>query len=106
MTDFPLSRALLEAILADRLSDRFVCELVWWRLGYQPPQGGATDAPPASLAPWRPGPETPAAWAEAFPRAPQLIAERPASVRLTRSIPAEPQAVAQEPAGLRRLPDR
>ena len=38
MTHFPLSRALLEAILADRLSDRFVCELVWWRLGYRPPQ--------------------------------------------------------------------
>jgi hypothetical protein len=87
MTDFPLSRALLEAILADRLSDRFVCELVWRRLGYQPLQGGATDAPPAS-GPWRPGPETPADWAEAFPEAPQLIADRRSSVRLTRSIPA------------------
>jgi hypothetical protein len=87
MTDLPLSRALLEAILADRLSDRFVCELVWWRLGYRPTQGDEPDSP-ASEHPWRPGPETPADWAEAFPEAPQLIAERRPSVRLTRSIPA------------------
>ncbi|WP_259739284.1 DUF1823 family protein [Synechococcus sp. CS-205] len=76
---YPLSRPLLMMILEDRLSDRFVCELIWRRLGYAP------DGPLL----WQAGPTTPAAWAEAFPRAPQLIAERPASVRLTRSIPAE-----------------
>ncbi|KEF41142.1 MAG: hypothetical protein ER33_12980 [Cyanobium sp. CACIAM 14] len=76
----PLSRALLEAILADRTSDRFVCRLVWERLGYRPAAGG-----PA----WEAGPDTPAAWADAFPQAPELIAERPASVRLTRSIRPE-----------------
>ena len=38
-------------------------------------------------AAWSAGPQTPQDWAEAFPLAPQLIAERPASVRLTRSIP-------------------
>ena len=32
---FPLSRALLDAVLADRTSDRFVCELIWPRLGYE-----------------------------------------------------------------------
>lgn len=88
----PLSRALLEAVLADRVSDRFVCELVWWRLGYRPPQEQQTDgeswAAPGESAPWRPGPQTTADWAEAFPEAPQLIVERRASVRLTRSIPA------------------
>ena len=75
---FPLSRPLLEAVLADRTSDRFVCRLVWERLGYRPDTEGAS---------WPAGPDTPAAWAEAFPMAPQLIAERQASVRLTRSIP-------------------
>ena len=75
----PLSRALLVMILEDRLSDRLVCELIWQRLGYEL-QVDRT---------WRAGPTTPSAWAEAFPRAPELIAERPASVRLTRSIPAE-----------------
>jgi hypothetical protein len=85
-TPFPLSRALLEAILADRTSDRFVCRLVWERLGYRPEVEGA--APDADGL-WRAGPLTPPSWAEAFPLAPQLIAERPASVRLTRSIPPE-----------------
>lgn len=75
---YPLSRALLEVVLADRLSDRFVCELVWSRLGYEP-EGEEAGR-------WRAGPATPADWAEAFPIAPELIAERPPSVRLTRSI--------------------
>jgi len=82
---FPLSRALLEAVLQDRTSDRFVCELVWRRLGYRPageaPEGGTTP-------PWQAGPDTPSPWAEAFPEAPEVISERPASVALTRSVPA------------------
>ena len=82
MTLIPLSRPLLDAILADQLSDRFVCELVWTRLGYQPLPGA-----PSPSAPWRPGPGTPADWAQGFPEAPQLIAERRPSVQLTRSIP-------------------
>jgi len=82
---FPLSRALLEAVLADRLSDRFVCELIWPRLGYQPQTAPAAGRPGS----WSAGPATPTDWAEAFPEAPELIATRPASVRLTRSIPAE-----------------
>lgn len=82
---FPLSRALLEAVLEDRLSDRFVCELVWLRLGYRP---AAELSAGASADPWLAGPATPVAWAEAFPQAPEVIAERPASVALTRSIQA------------------
>jgi len=73
---YPLSRALLEAVLADRTSDRFVCELIWPRLGYAPDAAGR----------WGAGPSTAAAWREAFPLEPQFIAERPASVALTRSI--------------------
>jgi hypothetical protein len=93
-TPFPLSRALLEAVLADRTSDRFVCRLVWERLGYRPeagpPEPAATPEAETNVEPlWRAGPDTPPAWAEAFPRAPELIAERPASVRLTRSIPSQ-----------------
>ena len=76
-----LNRALLMAILEDRLSDRFVASLVWERLEYLPPENG--------VGPWLAGPATPAAWREAFPAAPQVIASRPASVRLTRSIPKE-----------------
>jgi len=86
---YPLSRALLEAVLADRTSDRFVCELVWWRLGYRCAEDGL----------WGAGPATPADWAEAFPQEPQLIAERPPSVRLTRSIPAPFKQLLKEQLG-------
>ena len=81
----PLSRALLEAVLADRTSDRFVCELIWPRLGYGP-DGAA-------------GPHTPPAWRQAFPTAPQLIAERPASVALTRSIAKEHKQLLKQQLG-------
>ncbi|MCP9785881.1 DUF1823 family protein [Cyanobium sp. N5-Cardenillas] len=86
---FPLSRALLEAVLDDRTSDRFVCQLIWPRLGYRP---GADGLRPA-------GPDTPPAWAEAFPLAPELIAERPASVRLTRSIAPEHKLLLKQQLG-------
>ena len=73
---WPLSRDLLFQILEDRCSDRFVCERIWERLGYREISNGS----------WGAGSETPAEWSEAFPVAPELIAERPPSVRLTRSI--------------------
>lgn len=86
---YPLSRALLEAVLADRVSDRFVCELIWPRLGYGPDGSGLWSAGPATGAPWR----------ESFPIAPQLIAERPASVALTRSIPKPHKQLLKEQLG-------
>lgn len=85
----PLSRALLEAVLADRTSDRFVCELVWPRLGYVQSEDGS----------WRAGPETAASWREAFPLEPQVIAERPPSVALTRSIAREHKQLLKEQLG-------
>lgn len=91
---FPLSRALLEAVLGDRVSDRFVCALIWRRLGYVPQPHG--DGPVAS---WTAGPTTPPSWAEAFPRAPEVIAERPASVALTRSVPAAFKQLLKERLG-------
>ena len=85
----PLSRALLEAVLADRTSDRFVCELIWPRLGYAPAGDGT----------WSAGPATEARWRESFPIAPQVIAERPASVALTRSIAKEHKQLLKEQLG-------
>ena len=85
----PLSRALLEAVLADRTSDRFVCELLWQRLGYVPDGEGV----------WRAGPATPDEWAEAFPTEPAFIAERPASVALTRSIAKEHKQLLRQQLG-------
>ena len=82
---WPISRALLQQILDDRCSDQFVCERIWERLGYQP---GAPE--------WAAGQSTPKGWAEAFPQAPQVIAERPASVRLMRSIAKEHKQLLKE----------
>ncbi|EDY38330.1 conserved hypothetical protein [Cyanobium sp. PCC 7001] len=86
---WPLSRALLEAVLADRTSDRFVCELIWPRLGYGLDGSGT----------WSAGPATEASWRESFPTEPQFIAERPASVALTRSIPKEHKQLLKEQLG-------
>jgi hypothetical protein len=94
----PLSRALLEAILADRLSDRFVSALVWRRLGYAPAGGNASGAGEPAV-PWVAGAATPPAWAEAFPQAPEVIAERAASVALTRSVPAVHKQLLKEQLG-------
>jgi len=95
---FPLSRALLEAVLADRLSDRFVCELIWPRLGYRP-AAAPSNATASAIGSWIAGSATPTEWAEAFPEAPELIATRPASVRLTRSITAPHKQLLKEQLG-------
>lgn len=86
---FPLSRELLEAVLADRVSDRFVCELIWPRLGYAPDGAGT----------WSAGPATEASWRESFPIEPQFIAQRPPSVALTRSIPKQHKQLLKEQLG-------
>ncbi len=86
---YPLSRALLEAVLADRTSDRFVCELIWPRLGYAPDGSGTWSAGPAAGETWR----------QSFPIEPQVIATRPASVALTRSIPKQYKQLLKEQLG-------
>ena len=86
---YPLSRELLEAVLVDRTSDRFVCELIWPRLGYE--LNGSS--------PWSAGPATSAGWRESFPVEPQFIAERPPSVALTRSIAKEHKQLLKEQLG-------
>ena len=100
---WPLSRPLLQAVLDDRLNDRFVCELIWWRLGYRPAAAaaGAAEviAPGSAPETWLATPATPTAWAERFPIAPELVAERPANVQLTRSIPAPFKQLLKEQLG-------
>jgi hypothetical protein len=86
---FPLSRALLEAVLADRTSDRFVCELIWPRLGYAQNGSGT----------WSAGLAAGAVWRESFPIEPQFIAERPPSVALTRSIAKQHKQLLKEQLG-------
>ncbi len=77
---WPISRKILFLILEDKVSDIFVCELVWQRLFYinEPSMDG-----------WISSSLTPSYWSEKFVKAPQIISERSASVHLTRSIPKD-----------------
>ena len=85
---WPLSKILLLNILSDRISDCFAAELVWDRLGYKPNhfKDGV----------WEAGPLTPLEWRKEFPYAPQVITQRHASVKLTRSIPAKYKQLVKE----------
>ena len=72
---WPICKDLLFFILEDKVSDVFVCELVWERLFYNKE---------LSINNWVFSALTPAYWSEKFEKAPQIISERPASVHLTR----------------------
>ncbi len=77
---WPINRQILFLILEDKVSDIFVCELVWERLFYF--NQISTDE-------WITSSLTPSYWSEKFIKAPQIISERSASVHLTRSIPKD-----------------
>ena len=75
-----ICKELLLLILEDKVSDVFVCELVWERLFY---------IRETTLNNWVASTLTPSYWSEKFEKAPQIISQRPASVHLTRSIPKD-----------------
>ena len=77
---WPICKDLLFLVLEDKVSDVFVCELVWERLFY---------IREITLDNWVSSALTPSYWSEKFEKAPQIISERPASVHLTRSIPKD-----------------
>jgi len=77
---WPISRELLFLILEDKVTDIFVCELVWERLFYKRE---------LNINVWFSTEFTPNYWSKKFEKAPQIISERIASVHLTRSIPKE-----------------
>jgi len=75
---WPICKKLLFLVLEDKVSDVFVCELIWERLFYI--RG-------ASSKDWISSEFTPSFWSEKYNKAPQIISERAASIHLTRSIP-------------------
>ena len=77
---WPITKKILFLILEDKVSDIFVCELVWERLFY---------IKQSYMDGWISSSITPSYWSEKFSRAPQIISERSASVHLTRSIPKD-----------------
>ena len=77
---WPISKKLLFLVLEDKVSDIFVCELVWERLFY---------TRELTMSVWLASALTPEYWSKKFEKAPQIISERIASIHLTRSIPKD-----------------
>ena len=77
---WPICKELLFLVLEDKVTDVFVCELVWERLFY------TLKLP---INDWFSSELTPTYWSKKFAKAPQIISERKASVYLTQSIPME-----------------
>ena len=77
MFSWKISKQLLFSILEDKVSDRFVSELIWERLFYKKENGSDH---------WYASSKTPVYWSSLFDKAPLVISERKASVYLTRSI--------------------
>ncbi|MBW4521965.1 MAG: DUF1823 family protein [Scytolyngbya sp. HA4215-MV1] len=76
-------------ILNDQLDDATTNQLVWVSLGYrQDPTTGQWD-----------NAAVPEDWREAYPEPPDFIANRPPTVKLTRSIPAEFKQLLKEALG-------
>ena len=71
---WPISKEILFLILEDKVSDVFVCELVWERLFYinQPYKDE-----------WISSSLTPSYWSEKFIKAPQIISEPVSYTHLT-----------------------
>ena len=75
----PLTTETLWAILNNELSDDTVNRLVWHQLGYRYDETSSRwDAENVSEK-----------WQEKYPKPPNFIESRPATVQLTRSIPKE-----------------
>ncbi len=72
----------------DRVTDRFVTQLIWERLDYHI-VNKTNDI-------WETGINTPDYWSIAFPQPPEVIAYRKASVHLTRSIPQRNKQLLKE----------
>ncbi|MCY7277090.1 MAG: DUF1823 family protein [Phormidesmis sp. CAN_BIN44] len=87
MSDLPaLMIATIWAILDDALDDDTVNRLVWRSLGYRHVETWTSEGVD-------PG------WREAYPQPPDFIANRPAVVKLTRSIPAQNKQLLKEKLG-------
>jgi hypothetical protein len=90
MSDLPpLTTETLWAILNDTLDDATTNQLVWHSLGYRldptTNQWNNTEVDPD--------------WRDTYPKPPNFIESRPATVKLTRSIPPENKQLLKEQLG-------
>ncbi|MBD2057870.1 DUF1823 family protein [Oculatella sp. FACHB-28] len=90
MSDLPpLSIDTIWAILNDTLDDATVNQLVWHYLGYRYD---------ATAERWNTA-EVSSEWLENYPEPPNFIEDRPATVKLTRSIPKPNKQLLKEQLG-------
>ncbi len=91
MTLPPLNTDTIWAILNDELEDAIANQLVWQALGYRyDPLDARWDHTAVPLD-----------WQEAYPDPPDFIANRPPTVKLTRSIPAAHKQLLKEELGFK-----
>jgi len=92
MSDLPpLNNETIWAILNEEIDDTIVNQLVWYYLGYrydEKEQAWNADT-------------TIDDWGEAYPEPPDFIANRPPTVKLTRSIPKENKQLLKEKLGFK-----
>lgn len=87
----PLTRDTLWAILNEEIEDEVVNQLVWHYLGYRYDQSTQT---------WD-NREVAEDWQTEYPQPPDFIANRPPTVKLTRSIPSENKQLLKEKLGFK-----
>lgn len=84
----PLNTDTIWAILNDKIDDDGVNRLVWHYLGYRDDDNGEWDNTGVAQE-----------WREEYPKPPNFIDSRPATVKLTRSIPPENKQLLKEQLG-------
>lgn len=87
----PLNTDTIWAILNESIDDATVNQLVWYYLGYRYDETTQT---------WNHS-KVIADWSEKYPEPPDLIANRPPTVKLTRSIPQENKQLLKEKLGFK-----
>ena len=87
----PLNKTTIWQILEEKLDDDTVNQLVWYYLGYRYD---------AETQTWD-NSQVEDYWTQDYPAPPDLIAERPPNVKLTRSIPQENKQMLKEELGFK-----
>lgn len=82
----PLNTDTIWAILNQELDDAIANQLVWYHLGYRYDETNRSWDNTQVAADWR----------ESYPEPPDFIANRPPTVKLTRSIPKENKQLLKE----------
>ncbi|MGI0479189.1 DUF1823 family protein [Geminocystis sp. CENA526] len=87
----PLNNETIWQIIEEKLDDEIANQLVWYYLGYRYDSTTQT---------WD-NSQVETSWREEYPTPPDFIANRPPTVKLTRSIPPENKQLLKEELGFK-----